>query len=499
MRIAAACLVAALLLAMPASAPVQSRPAPAPLAATTTFGPDALQADVDVLQQAYEALHPGLYRYNTPEQVRGHFAALRSELAGERTLAQAYLGFSKFAGTVRCGHTYANFYNQPKAIRAALFEGRNRVPFHFRWLDGRMVVTRDFTPQRALPPGSRVLSVDGVDTRDLLASLMPYARADGGNDAKRVSLLSVQGDDEWETFDIFTGLLHPQADARFVLRVQAPGASPVRDVTVAAVDQAGRRPQWRAEADDGTAGWRFDLGDPDLAVLTMPGWALYDSKWDWKGFLRRSFAELARSPRRALVIDLRGNEGGLDVGDEILPHLIAEPLVVPQSLRLVRYRKVPEALAPMLDTWDPSFKDWGEQAVPHDPRYFALRRDGDGDTTIAPRAPRVGGRVFVLVGAANSSATFQFARQVQQTGVATLVGQPTGGNQRGINGGAFFFLRLPNTRIELDLPLIATFPPGNPPDAGLTPELLVMPTADDIAAGRDVEIAAVRAALARRD
>ncbi|MCS3810253.1 hypothetical protein FHY19_003321 [Xanthomonas arboricola] len=61
------------------------------------------------------------------------------------------------------------------------------------------------------------------------------------------------------------------------------------------------------------------------------------------------------------------------------------------------------------------------------------------------------GRVFVLTSADNSSATFEFARQLQRNGLATLVGQPTGGNLRGINGGAFFFLHLPNSHIEVDL------------------------------------------------
>jgi hypothetical protein len=103
--------------------------------------------------------------------------------------------------------------------------------------------------------------------------------------------------------------------------------------------------------------------------------------------------------------------------------------------------------------------------------------------------------VFVLIGAVNSSATFDFARAVRRAGVGTLVGQTTGGNLRGINGGAFFFLNLPNSHIELDLPLIGQFPLEPQPDAGLRPDIEVQPGAADLAAGRDVELAAVRQAL----
>jgi C-terminal processing protease CtpA/Prc len=103
----------------------------------------------------------------------------------------------------------------------------------------------------------------------------------------------------------------------------------------------------------------------------------------------------------------------------------------------------------------------------------------------------------VLVGAVNSSATFQFALAVKQSGLGRLVGQPTGGNRRGINGGAFFFVRLPRTGLEVDLPLVAGFPATPQPDEGVTPDVLVTPNVADIASGRDAELATVRAWIAR--
>ena len=170
--------------------------------------------------------------------------------------------------------------------------------------------------------------------------------------------------------------------------------------------------------------------------------------------------------------------------------------------RHVRYRRVPDDLAPYLDTWDPSFRDWGTAAVgPVDSLFYRLVRFddfGDGGDVVKPAATRYRGRVWVLVGAVNSSATFQFALAVKQSGAATLVGQPTGGNRRGINGGAFFFLRLPKTGLEVDLPLIAGFPTTPEPDAGVVPDILVTPSAADIAAGVDAEMRAVRQAMARK-
>jgi hypothetical protein len=238
----------------------------------------------------------------------------------------------------------------------------------------------------------------------------------------------------------------------------------------------------------------------------MPTWALYDSKWDWKSWLDGHLDELAYRKALALIVDLRGNEGGNDIGNEILQRLVRSDLKIAGYRRLVRYQKTPADLDPYLDTWDASFKYWGAAAVEMDKpwptaptvHYFALTKyddDGSGGDVIHPTGKPFLGKVFVLVEANNSSATFQFARVVQTNKLGTLVGQPTGGNQRGINGGAFFFLRLPNSQIEMDLPLIGTFPETPQPDGGLQPDVMVTPTLQDIISGRDAAMAKVEELL----
>ena len=457
-----------------------------------------LLADAAVLRRAYEALHPGLLRYNTPEQMSGHFDTLNQALTLDQSLPQAYLAFSIFAARIRCGHTYANFFNQPKEIASALFERDNRLPVHFVWLDRRMVVTRNFSSDPAIVPGTEILSIDDVPVASILDRLMTIARADGHNDSKRISWLQVKGEEPVEAFDVFLPLLFPGIGTRQRLLVRSPGAKSSRVTIVDAITAARRRETRPVQTDGAGPLWTLDTTDPKLAVLCMPTWATYNTRWDWRGWLQQAFELLARSSTTDLAIDLRANEGGDDVGDVLLAHLTAKPMLFDRTRRLVRYRRVPDDLAPYLDTWDPSFKDWGSSAQPFDDRFFRLARfdDEPGANRIDPRAPRYGGRVFVLTGATNSSATFGFAQTVKQWGVATLVGQPTGGNLRGINGGAFFFLRLPNSRIELDLPLIGYFPVGElPPDKGVEPDVLVAHSIEDIADNVDAEMRAVRQQL----
>lgn len=464
-----------------------------------------LENDAAILRRSYEALHPGLYRYSRKAEMDAKFDALQKSLSHDQTLQEAYIAFSVFAAQVKCGHTYPNFFNQNRAVAMTLFQGHNRVPFYFRWLDHEMVVTRDFTPGHKLPRGTRVLSINGTPVRTILDRLMTIARADGSNDAKRVAYLEVTGDSIYEAFDVYFPMFFPQQSAGMALVALRPGDAKPQTVEVEALTFEQRiAPVKESEAgrkggDDVIFEWKY-LGD-GTAYLRMPTWALYNSKWDWKTWLNSRLDELAQNNSPSLVVDLRGNEGGNDIGDEILKRLVRSDLSISAYRRLVRYRQIPPELDPYLDTWDSSFKNWGTSAVdlaqtwPTAPpvQYFALTKydDNAAGTVIRPEGKPFHGKVYVLIDANNSSATFQFAQTMQRNKLGTLIGQPTGGNQRGINGGAFFFLRLPKTQIEMDLPLIGSFPASPQPDAGLTPDIVVNPTLPVIVTGKDEEIETV--------
>ncbi len=447
--------------------------------------PSAWRSDLLLLREALEALHPGLYRYRTAAQLAADFEALDQSWARASNLSQAYLSLSRFLAGLRCGHSYANFFNQKRAITDQLFAPLPRLPFAFRWLGDDMVVTRNFSPDARLAAGTRVLSINGQSAPQILAQLLPYTRADGSNDAKRRALLEMRAEEEWDYFDIFFGLLQAEAKS-FHIKAELPSGQMAHvdlpSLTLAE-RRAGRRqvqaqPNWAAP----DIPWTLERRGK-TALLTMPGWAVYNSKADWQGWIHARLDEIASDGTEALVIDLRGNEGGLDCGHEVIAHLIDRPISARLYDRRVRYRDTPKHLIPYLDTWDRSFDHLGAEAQDIGRGFYQLPLNGDDQ--ILPKGRRFTGQVAVLTEPMNSSATFNFALLMRTYGLGQLVGGPTGGNQRGINGGAFYFLRLPASGLEVDVPLIGYFPQTPRPDAGVTPDIAIMPTARDIAKGRD--------------
>ena len=89
------------------------------------------------------------------------------------------------------------------------------------------------------------------------------------------------------------------------------------------------------------------------------------------------------------------------------------------------------------------------------------------------------GDTYLLINEGNSSATFFLAENCKVNAYATLIGSETGGTKMGINGGQIFFLKLPKTKIEIDIPLIGYYPKNQLPDEGILPDKVVITSTND--------------------
>lgn len=465
--------------------------AAAPLAGPSLLraapGAGELRDDIAILRRAL-ALHPGLLRYLTPAALDQHLAELERRFPAAPDLQSQFLLLAGFLARVRCGHTQCNPYNQSKAVVAGLFNRPTRLPFAFTWIGGRMIVLPGEGGSAGLAPGTEITAINGEPAPRLLARLLAYARADGHNDGKRIAQMAMRNTERFETFDLFQGLLQPPRDGAFTLRFRTPqGRRGHTEVAALGPEQraAARHPVETA----GTAEplWRWAMRD-GIAVLTMPTWAVYNSRWGWEAWLRDRLDSLAGA--RGLIIDLRDNEGGNACGNAILARLAPRDLDFAGDRHWVRYRQTPPDLDRYLDTWDPSFRTLGAKGRDLGNGFFDLGTEATDRIVAAPRPLRL--KVAALVGPTCSSATFAFARRAQETGLVRLFGEETGGNLRGINGGAFFFVRLPGSGLEFDVPLIGNFPLHPQPDRGVLPDVAIAPRAADIATGTDRCMVAAR-------
>ncbi|MEO0857035.1 MAG: S41 family peptidase [Bacteroidota bacterium] len=477
-----------------------------------TVTPAELAEDLALLREAMEALHPGLRLHNTDADLAvaaDHLAASARDLAATHgdaiPVTAAYLPIARAVSAIRDGHTQLSMYNQTSYTEAILYDRADRVPFTFRLvaddLGTRMLVTGDATTDRVLPAGTEILTLDGRPVTEVIDALMPYASADGSNDAKRIDLLQVQDLlAPAERFDVvYSQHFAPEGD--LALTVRTPGSSGT------STEQALTTPRMTADA-------RRDVlwdRDPDLprsrddllqysflddgtAYLRIGSFSTFNMDLDYEAWLTGAFQAFRERGAERLVVDLRGNGGGMDnAAALLLAHLLTEPVEVTQWQGHTAYQTIPEALRPHVRSWSNDFYDLGDSVTPNGDGTFALAPRSP--VTVSPAPDAFDGKVAVLIDAGPSSATFYLADTIQQAGAAPLVGQTTGGSLKGLNGGQMVFLTLPHTGFAVDVPLYGSRPVTPGPDRGVAPDVLVEPNVDAIVARRDPELEAALALL----
>ncbi|MBV7537506.1 S41 family peptidase [Duganella sp. sic0402] len=461
-------------------------------AAQDTLTAEQARQDATILAGALRALHPALDKYRSQSEVNASFARFQERAGAARSPAAMYLAATELAASIRCGHTWTNVVNQQAAVRQRLLGGADKLPLTLALVEGRWLVLGSTVP--GIAAGDELLTIAGQDSAAVRAAMLPYLRADGGSDGKRLRQL---GHDrlDYSMMDIIWPLLSPPVDGVYPLTVRT-GDGPARAIDATATTLAARAAALQQQGVQPISeAWQLRI-DGDLAVMTLPTFALYRSRFDWRQFFSNSFAELNHRHIARLVIDIRNNEGGDDaIGAELLSWLIRSPLTYVSDQSVTTYERVPYKFARFLDTWDFGFFDRTGQVdrISEGPQAgrWRFRPSAQQARTIAPRAQRYAGKAWLLIGPENSSATFLLAQLVKQSGAAVLAGQPTGGNLRGLNGGQLAWVTLPNSGVAVDIPLLATSYSAATPDAPILPDVVVQRQFAKQAARYDQELEAV--------
>jgi C-terminal processing protease CtpA/Prc len=452
------------------------------------FTPAQLQADLAIVHTAFTQVHAGATRYVDDTQLAQFFSQTKQQFARALSVKDAYLGFSKLAASLQCGHTHTGMYNQSAFIDQLTLAPANKLPLLFQNIQNRWYITHNLSDKSIIRPGTEIIAINNIEVATMNQQLAPYLSVDGDNSARRNYLTQLLPTSSRQLFDAYFPLLFAQDKAgqdkgntfyKLTLRLPNSGRQLIVDVNGSTLKQR-QTALYKLEPElaDARNSLQFStLNDNQIGYLKIGTFATYNLDFDWRDFYEQAFESFNTQSVEHLIIDIRGNGGGLDLPMLQLGQYLSS--TVNQSLPFTPVRPfatVPEAIKPYLKTWDQRLYTQTSMAMP----------------TLEPVARTFTGKVWLLVDGANASATFMLTKQYQDAGVATIVGQATGGNLRGINGGGMFFLTLPNTQIEIDIPIFKYLPTGvaanqlgSIVNQGLTPDILMPLQVNDIQLQRD--------------
>jgi hypothetical protein len=446
------------------------------------LSPAQAQQDFAVLKSGLEEMHEGLYRFSTKAAMDAHFAALGATLARGTSLVDFYALISDVVASVGDGHLQLEESDSVNETLAA----ERLVPLRFLIEDNRLVVLYNDTPADAsVRPGMEVLGINGISSAEILAKILPNLRHDGFIETgRKVRLGRAFGAYYWLFVDRAGEFAIKVRDAAGAERVvtlpgirgaeRAANKNPLNAPVMASVAKLdGSRDNVQLEWLDGSK----------LARIRI---RMFEGD-EFPAALESAFRQLRERKTTSLIIDIRGNGGGIDEhGMLLLSHLVTKPFRYFDRIHV-------KTTQPSFATWPKEMVDDLRAGVRPDPNggFLLTGRRHPGLTEFPASEIPFLGKLYVLTDGVTFSTASDAAAHIRHLTSATFIGEETGGTYEGNTSGMNASLTLPNSGFRVRIGLYGYYSgvaPPKEPGRGVLPDYPVARRVQDILASVDAPL-----------
>jgi hypothetical protein len=444
--------------------------------ALTTF---QAREDLELTIAALEAALPDIYWHQSPREWLEAKEKARSELP-EVTDSEG-LWRVLMPLITRIGEGHMNLLRS-EAMKQHERESGMLLPLSVHWSEGGAFVLEGYGEAADIPRGTRIISIDGKQADALMDDLM-FATTHDGHIRTGV-MREASG-------NYYGELLYRMQGSRDVFHLVLESAKGQR----AERDVAGVRPSERLSPPSPDPSYVATLEwlDSATAYLSVPSFS--NAKYrkagvDYKATIQALFDQLHQRGARNLILDLRENGGGSEPNESILFSYLVEK-------RLHKYAAV-EARGQAISVSSLSGVRFDTEVFDKD-EMLLQRRLPDGRLSrrnLPPEGlvsrwsvvhPVFHGRLIVLAGGNTFSGGAELASMLFHERRAVFVGEEVGGTHEGNTSGHRWELRLPNSGMTLQIPLLQFrfVWPGVPHDRGVRPDCHVPPDASEFGQAKD--------------
>ena len=431
---------------------------------TATFSRGEAIEELNALAGLLDRVHADPYRYHSRAIVDAERRRLIDTMPASLTQTELCLRLSTLLATLDDGHSSmfcdslvlqewqkAAKASPPETQKVRMFQPATRLD------DQNHLIVRWPAYAAGIEAGDRVLRVNGQDVDALLVAWARETSHD--TQAGRMAQVARRFRAQLELHGI---------KAPYQVRVAAPGG-PIRDVMVQG-DPVNYQFQERPApapapntqtpppapatpvakpVEVRTPFFNYRMMRPGVAYMdffSLIGDDLIGVESSFKKSVAAMFRQVAIDKPRVLIIDVRENGGGEDtIAAELYRHFTDKPFRLLSSARVKRSREVRTAGKSIIRI---PFRWMGLPLLVGDGRAYFLGNEGtlsrpqQRPVLKRPRAePFFEGPVCVLTGPHTYSAGVEFAEAAKAFGLATIVGEPTGGQPNSFGNPFTFRLR----------------------------------------------------------
>ena len=433
--------------------------------------------DLKLLQTVLRENHPGLFSFNTSEQIE----ALFSRAVPEGESAPPLKAFGTFAGIIdeiKDGHTNASI---GEFLTDYILHSKKFFPFTLRVLNEGVYVNHNFSEHEYLQRGSKIVSINSVPIEEILTNLKQFVTCDGYSRLSKMEQLEGQ-------FWWYYGLKYGYRQT-FMIEFNNPGSSETKRLVASALGHSDRFDilsevygfEWEPEEKIA-----FSI-QGDIAVITVNQFHGV-SKIIYKSFLENCFETIDRNDIEHVVIDIRKNGGGKEGYENILLSFLNHHMTE-------KYKSI-KAINLKSDVYDHMTKGGRKRLADWVYRNFEFEDTDEGWTrkrerfksTLSKSKTAYSGDVYVLISGQVFSSGADFAAMAKAyVPNCTLIGTETRGGQNLNTSGYYYRLVLPNTGFVVEIPRVRfelNVPIGDK-GRGVVPDVEVHQTLTDFISCKD--------------
>jgi len=452
---------------------------------------EKLLNDLEILYQGLNKFHSGMYWYTPKDSVDMAFESARKSITGDLNVVEFHKLIAPLVALSREDHT--NIY-LPSGIEEKINSEIRFLPLTIVFLGKELYCVKngsDFTDFSF--EGKRIESINGETPISIVDNIGNLFASDGYIKAVKYSDL------EGFAFSKYHFYYYGQVDQFDIKLKGIEKPVVIKSLKTEAIRQ-NLNARYEATNNNGIKDvLEYKILNDSLAYLGIHTFSNddireYSEEKKLSVFLEKSFESIEKNNIQTLVVDVSENTGGSEGNEGLVYSYFGENY---QKYKKVRVKTQKAVLDNGTD------KPITLKAFGFFERLFTQKKMDDG--TLERKASigkglmaykkepdyKFQGITYVLISPVTYSGGSEFSNMMYTQGLATFVGQETGGGYFGNTSGYSRKLVLPNSKIRVYIPalqFVMNVKPKLPFGRGVMPHYEVIPTFDEYINGENTSL-----------